>query len=248
VPAASSATIVTKLDPLAYLDPGASAADAVAAAQASLDASRAALKRARLDILLLHRAQHRIAWGGAVWDLLRQEREAGRIGSLGVSVQSPDEALAAIADRDVAHLQMPFNLLDRRWREAGVIEKSRARADLVVHVRSVFLQGLLTGAPARWPDIPGLDAAALSNTLNGLAKELRRESQADLALAFVRGQDWIDGIAIGMETREQLMHNVALFARALLSSDGNERVIAALPRADARLLDPARWPVAEFPR
>jgi spore coat polysaccharide biosynthesis protein SpsF len=242
-PADTRATIVTKLDPLAQITPDMPVGTAVAAARASLAASRTALKRRRIDVLLLHRAQHRKAWGGAIWDALRAERDAGGIGRLGVSAQSPEEARAAIGDPDVAHLQLPFNLLDRRWSDGGIVEMLRARPDLAVHVRSVFLQGLLAGAPApRWPQIAGLDPSALLATLNQLAGEMRRESLADLALAFVRAQDWIDGIVIGIETREQLMTNVALFTRPPLSESEILRLRSAIPPVDAQLLDPARWP------
>ena len=68
------------------------------------------------------------AFGGAVWERLIELLEDGTVLALGVSVQSPEEAIAALDDTDVQHLQLPFNLLDWRWRESGVIPRSaRAR-------------------------------------------------------------------------------------------------------------------------
>jgi spore coat polysaccharide biosynthesis protein SpsF len=235
--------IVTKLDPLANVPDDAPAEVAVGAARASLAVSRQALRRDRLDVLLLHRAQHRTHWGGAIWDLLRAEREAGAIGRIGVSVQTPAEALAALDDVDVGQLQLPFNLLDRRWHAEGVVDRLRTRPDVVVHVRSVFLQGLLTGAPAaRWPAIAGFDSSALVDRLKALASDLKRENLTDLALAFVRGQTWIDAIIIGLETREQLAANVALFQRTPLTAAECDAVHAALPPVPNTLVDPPLWP------
>ena len=52
--------------------------------------------------------------------------------ALGVSVQSPQEALTALACSDVRHIQMPFNLLDWRWREAGAIAAPAAVINAIV--------------------------------------------------------------------------------------------------------------------
>ena len=173
----------------------------IGAAEASLEASCRALRRGRLDAVLLHRAEHLDAWGGAVWRLLRQQRAAGLIGRLGVSLQSAQEAERVLGDPDIGQVQIPFNVLERRWEEAGIIESLRRRPEIVVHVRSVLLQGLLAGDPAAcWPQIPGLDKDTLISALKESAASFGRQSLADLCLAFVRGQDWIDGIIIGMET------------------------------------------------
>ena len=237
--------IVTKLDPLADVPDDAPAETAVDAARASLAASRRALRRDRLDVLLLHRAQHRTNWAGAVWGLLRAEREAGAIGRIGVSVQTPAEAFAALDDADVGQLQLPFNLLDRRWHAEGIVDRLRARPDVIVHVRSVLLQGLLAGAlAARWPAISGFDPAALMDRLKALSSDLNRESMTDLALAFVRAQSWIDAIVIGLETHGQLAANVALFQSAPLAAAECDAVHAALPPVPDTLVDPPLWPKA----
>jgi spore coat polysaccharide biosynthesis protein SpsF len=242
LPAPSAAEITTKLDPL---DPVASHAApdvASAAARESLAASRAALGRDRLDTLLLHRAGHRNAWQSAVWEFLKSERDCGQIGRLGISVQTPEEAIAALDDPDVAHLQLPFNLIDQRWQMTGVIAAIRTRPDVTIHVRSVFLQGLLANRRvAIWPRISGLDPEALTRCLAQLANGLGRESVADLALAFVRGQGWIDGVVIGMETSAQLANNLFLFDRAALTEEECDKVRAAIPPVPDALLDPARW-------
>ena len=82
--------VFTKLEP---------AAATARAAETSLAHSRAALRRSTLDGVLLHRASQRLAADGAVWDVLRRERDAGRIRHLGVSAGSPEEAWTALDDR-----------------------------------------------------------------------------------------------------------------------------------------------------
>jgi len=234
---------ITKLSPLTDLPAEASREEVRAAVDRSICASMAALKRGRIDCLLLHRAAHMTAFGGSLWERLIELLEDGTLLSLGVSVQTPDEARAALANGDVQHLQLPFNPLDWRWQEAGVIERIRMRAHVTIHARSVFLQGLLAASdPGIWPAIAGVSGGEVLSLLDSIAREYRRESIADLCLAYVRGQDWIDGVVVGMETEDQLDSNLRLFVKPPLSAAECEAVATRIPRMPEQLLNPALWP------
>lgn len=233
---------ITKLAPLSELPMDASPAAVNAAVETSVAQSRAALGREWLDCLLLHRASHMTAFDGAIWRRLKDYVAKGVIRTLGVSVQSPAEAHCALADPDVAHIQLPFNLLDWRWREAGVAARLRSRPDVTVHARSILLQGVLAASePDVWPAIPGVDPLRLMEWLAHTATMFGRESVTDLAFAFARGQDWIDGIVVGQETQEQLFDNLRLAARPPLAREDCLRIEQDAPHVLERLLDPAQW-------
>lgn len=234
---------ITKLSPLDDVPPHAIASVVRGKVDESIEQSLAALRRDKLDCVLLHRAQHRIAWNGAVWDRLIELLEEGTILSLGVSVQSPAEALGALSCADVQHIQLPFNILDWRWRAAGVVERLGERSSVTVHARSVFLQGLLTAHdPAIWPRLPQFSAPGIVDWLDETARAYERDSVADLCLAFARGQNWIDGVVIGMETEEQLEANLRLSVRLPLGPEECAAIEATRPRVALALLDPAQWP------
>ncbi|HWA04410.1 MAG TPA: aldo/keto reductase [Rhizomicrobium sp.] len=234
---------ITKLSPLSGLRPDASRNEVRAAVDASIEESLSALRRDRLDCLLLHRADHMRAFGGAVWERLVERLEDGSVLSLGVSVQSPLEALAALACPDVVHLQLPFNLLDWRWRKAGFRACLAARPNVTIHARSAFLQGILASGDAGvWPAIPGVYPQAIINIIAGLAQQLGREGPADLCLAYVRGQDWVDGVVVGLETEDQLDDNLRLFVRRPLDPAECALVESRLPHLPVALLNPALWP------
>lgn len=238
-----AARAITKLSPLADLPAGASRGEVRDAVDASIAESLTALRRKRIDCLLLHRASHMTAFGGAIWERLLERLEDGSVSALGVSVQSPQEAQDALACREVRHIQMPFNLLDWRWREAGVIAEMEKRPDVTVHARSVFLQGLLAANdPKIWPRIEGVDPPAVLKLIAELAEEFGRENTADLCLAYARGQSYIDGVVIGLETMEQLDTNLRLAVKRPLTTAEGTLVEARVPRLPARLLDPAQWP------
>ena len=95
--------------------------------------------------------------------------------------QSSAELFDGLTDPLVHHVQLPFNLLDHRWSEFGVIAALRARPEVIVHVRSILLQGLLSGrAEARWPRLPDVGPATIVDSLERNAAMLKRESIVDL--------------------------------------------------------------------
>jgi aryl-alcohol dehydrogenase-like predicted oxidoreductase len=232
---------ITKLSPLSELTAESSPKQIEMLVDASIDRSLRALRRDTLDCVLLHRAVQMAAFGGAVWKRLEHHLETGTIKALGVSVQSSKETLDALEHPNVRHLQLPFNILD--WRSSDVIPAARKKPSVTVHARSVFLQGVLAANDASvWPRVDGVDAPALISWLDKWTKELRRKNVADLCLAYVRGQDWIDGVVVGMETEEQLEANLLLSTRPPLALADCAAIEATRPRVPEELLDPARWP------
>ncbi len=234
---------ITKLDPLNDLASDATAEAVSAAVDQSVAESLAALRLNTLSCVLLHRAEQMTSHGGAIWRRLQDHLAEGTIQALGVSAQTPVEALAALCQTAVTHIQLPFNILDWRWRKAGVIAALEARPSVTVHVRSVFLQGVLTaGDPKIWPRISGVDAPATIAWLRQTAEAFRRDSVADLALAFARGQSWIDGVVVGQETEDQLDENLRLCSHPPVSVEDCAIIAAAAPHLPATFLNPARWP------
>jgi aryl-alcohol dehydrogenase-like predicted oxidoreductase len=234
---------ITKLDPLGNLASDASQGAVCAAVDRSVAESLAALRLKTLSCVLLHRAEHITSHGGAIWRRLQEHVADGTIQALGVSAQTPVEALTALGEAAVTHIQLPFNILDWRWNEAGVIAALEARRAVTVHVRSVFLQGIIAaGDPKIWPRMSGVDAPATIGWLTQTAEAFGRDSVADLALAFVRGQSWIDGVVVGQETEDQLNENLRFCSYPPLSVEDCATIAAAAPHLPASFLDPARWP------
>jgi len=234
---------VTQLSPLAELPANAGRAQVDAAVDASINESCKALQRDSLDCLLLHRAGHMTAHDGFVWRRLLEHVQTGKVQRLGVSVQSPQEARAALLNHHVVHIQLPFNILDWRWGEAGLISQMLRHRNLTVHARGVFLHGLLASDdPAVWPRIEGVDPVAVLGVIHDLAWELGRESAADLCMAYARGQEFIDGVVIGLETDEQLDLNLRLSVKRPLTREECRLVDTRIPHLPEQLLNPALWP------
>lgn len=232
--------IVTKLDPLADLASEVDDAEVEARVDASVLASLQALRRDHLSTLLVHRAAQ-LSWRqGLVWRRLRWWRDRGAIQTLGASVQSPDELLATVADPDVAHVQMPYNLLDHRW-VGSVYEALDRRPEVVLHARSSLLQGLLVLDPTRWPVIEGVTPADVVARIDDAANRLGRRSRLDLCFAYVRGWSRLDGVVVGTDSAEQLIETAQLFETPPLTA-AERQGVADAPVLPTALIDPAQWP------
>lgn len=240
---ARDAHVVTRLVPMDDVGEDASPRLLVSLVDASVFKSCRELGRFTLPTLLVHQARDRIRWNGAVWKRLLALRDQGVIGTLGVSAATPEEALAALDDPDVRHVQIPFNLLDWRWKEAGLDAAAERRRDVTIHGRSPLLRGLLAAPePARWPGVPGVDPLSILNKLAGIARDLGRESLLDLALAYARSHDWIHGVVTGFSRTEQLLEAVRLFTLPTLDRAAIGYVESRRDRCPSDLLDPSRWP------
>ena len=236
--------VVTKLAPLDNLDPDATPQTARAFTEASVFRSLTELGAGCVETLLLHRSADRDRAKGQVWRRLQELRDAGYVGRLGISVQSPTEALDALDDPNVRYLQVPINLLDARWDEVG--STVAARPDVTVAARSVLLQGLLSGSvPAeRWPTNSGVDVPQLLCTLRELADHCGRLDMTDLSLAYVRAQPWVDALVVGAERAEQVIDLCQRFQRAPLTVEECAAARQALPTIPIELIDPAQWSFA----
>lgn len=214
---------------------GADGGDPAVAVLSQLERSQRLLRRDVLDVVLLHRAEDRTSQGGAAWRALRCARDEGRITAIGVSVYTVDEALAALDDDDVAMLQVPISIFDRRFISAGVVERARSRGCTLV-ARSVFLQGALF-LPTMPPHLEPLEKARTR------ALEVAAQEGIDvraLALAFVAA--FADVVLIGCETVAQLEENLMAWSqRGRLSSSALESV-GEWEDLPVSVLDPSRWP------
>lgn len=239
---ASDWRVVTKLAPDAG-GPGIEVGAALERVAASLEESRAALGLATLPVVLLHRHAQRHVFGGKLWRTLRAEREAGRIGQLGISTANPEEAWAALDDPEVECLQVATSLLDLRLHRQGFFPRAR-ELGRTVYVRSVYLQGVAHLGSARLPIFLAALAPALQ-TIERFARELGIAPRP-LYLAFVRELPGVHPI-LGCESADQLAQGLRDWEDETIDGALLAALLERLPTADAALVDPSRWPARETP-
>ena len=121
--------------------------------RASIEQSRANLRRDRIDLALFHLNGHPPAEAGHVFDTLAELRERGWIGAFGWSTDSRPSA-EAFADRDgFVAVENDFNIFDT----ADDLMSLVANRNLVSLSRLPLAMGLLTGKYSGGNKIAGND-------------------------------------------------------------------------------------------
>ncbi|MGR3434364.1 MAG: aldo/keto reductase, partial [Shimia sp.] len=218
--AARRFAIVTKVPALETL-PGA-AGDPAGAVRRAVEAALARLGTDRLAAVLLHRAEDLDAAGDPPWRALAALRDEGIAGRIGVSAYDPGTVTRLAARYPLDLVQMPGNVIDRRFAEIP--------ARVALHVRSVFLQGFLLADPAalgpphdRWRGV--LEALP------------RRPDPLTAALAPLAADPRIERLVLGVDGPGQLDQILAALERV-----PSEAPYPALPRPiDPDLIDPRTW-------
>jgi aryl-alcohol dehydrogenase-like predicted oxidoreductase len=231
--------VVTKIRPLTACT---GSAEVVTAVRASLTESLSHLGARHLDTVLLHRAADLHREGGAAARALRAARDDGLLGRWGVSVADPDELTAALAVPDLGYVQLPFNVVDRRWSVPEVRDALAARPDVTIAARSAFLQGvLLQPDDALWPRGAHPDAAIVREALAALAAATGR-THAGLCLGYVLAQPWIHAVVVGIRSTAQLTQVADEVARGALTGGQLYDLEHAIPPGSPDLVNPALWP------
>jgi aryl-alcohol dehydrogenase-like predicted oxidoreductase len=107
------------------------------------------LKCTSLDALLLHRPQDLTgAQGAELYAAIGSLMAEKMIHRFGVSIYSPDDLEGIIDTFDIGIVQAPLNVFDRRILR---VTDQLSALNIEVHVRSIFLQGVLIASPQDRP-------------------------------------------------------------------------------------------------
>jgi aryl-alcohol dehydrogenase-like predicted oxidoreductase len=167
-------------------------------------------------------------------EILRAGRDAGILSKIGVSIYNrADFELALEVFPDLDLLQLPANVLDMNLLESEEVHKLKSRG-VEIHVRSVFLQGLLLTSPSQLSDFFEPLKPALIKLQNVAAKT--GKSVLELVLAKIRHHRYVDAVLVGATTLGELTEITSAWEFA---SEYEDFELPAVPR---EILDPRVWP------
>lgn len=186
--------------------------------------------------LLAHHADDLLGpRGDILWAELDNFRRQRLTTKIGLSVYTGAQVDAVLERFDIDLIQIPVNILDQRLISGGQLARLASK-NVEVHVRSIFLQGLLLMEPDSTPAYFAPVKSILVALRRFLAK--RGLTPAQGALAFARSLP-ADVILLGVNNMAQLAQNVADFAAALQVLD-----FSAFAVADEKIVNPALWRIA----
>ena len=189
---------------------------------------------APIDALLVHSARDLFGKnGGALWNELQKLKAEGLFSRIGISAYAHDNPVELARGYQPDLMQIPVSLLDQRLVVDGSLDEL-SRLGIEVHVRSIFLQGLLFVAPEMLPQ----KLVHAATRLAQIRTAIHAASTTPLAaaLAFVLQQSNIDVAVVGVTSTNQLREIISAAAAPAPGLDWG-----ALAVDDPIVLNPAIW-------
>jgi aryl-alcohol dehydrogenase-like predicted oxidoreductase len=179
------------------------------------------------DILLMHPE-----W----WIGLEEVKKSGIVKKIGYSLYTVNQLDALLSKNMLPDIvQIPYNVLDRRFEQYLYTLDNMG---VEIHIRSVFLQGLLQ-----------MKVHEIPPHLTDISKYLYRIHQVanrynmligQLCLGFALQNKLISKIVIGVDNLSQLMDNINI-SNSIRLSDSIIDELLSIEVIEKELLDPSKW-------
>lgn len=200
---------------------------------AAVEGALARLGLPRLYGLLLHRAEDLLRPNGArIYAALQAVKARGLVEKIGISIYDPAELDVLLPRFSLDLVQAPYNVIDRRLQSSGWLDRLGA-ANVEVHTRSTFLQGLLLMPPERRP-AKFAPWARLWSRWDGWLRETGL-TPLQATLGFACGNAAIDRVLVGVDSANHLAEIIAA-ARAPGPAAPDD-----LASDDRDLINPSHW-------
>jgi aryl-alcohol dehydrogenase-like predicted oxidoreductase len=165
---------------------------------------------------------------------LRALQDEGLVSKIGFSAYQIDEiesALEHFSDPDI--IQIPSHALDLRTLDSEILNEM-ASMGVEIHVRSVFMQGLLLAHPS---SVSEGKYSFLIDTIKKVHEEAEKSNQSVMQFLFnqVRNHPNVSSIVIGANNRLELEQILSAWNSPIVRS---ERIQHNLDHGD---LDPRNW-------
>jgi aryl-alcohol dehydrogenase-like predicted oxidoreductase len=192
------------------------------------------LRVTRISALLLHRPDQLLESNGVeIWKALQDLKQKNIVEKIGFSVYDCNQLDALWNSFQPNIVQMPYNLLDQRFLISGWMKKMND-AGVEIHVRSIFLQGLLLMSKSdrpekfnHWKEIwEVLDAWLLEYDITAV----------EAAISFAMDNPYIDKIVVGVDNVQQLEEILSIILKRKIVHPPK-----SLHTSDVRLINPSQW-------
>ena len=151
-------------------------------------------------------------------EILHDIKKKGIVKKIGFSVYSPNDVDYILKYIKPDIVQLPLSIFDRRFMISKKIKKLNTLG-VEVHVRSIFMRGLLLSNINKIPD-----------SLNKLKSQLvkldkwcvsKKISRLQIAVNFIKSNKNIDAVVIGVDSVDQLKKIIIAFKNPLIKLPHN---------------------------
>lgn len=171
-----------------------------------------------------------------IWEKLKELKAQQKVKKIGFSLYYPtdlEQLISAGIEFDL--VQIPYNVFDRRFEPYFQGLKERK---VEIHVRSVFLQGLVFKKPEKLNGV----LAGMQNKLETLGRIARdnNKSMMEIALGFALANKLIDGVVLGVDNINNLEEIIAAEKQGCVSGEIMKGIKALIENNEDYIL-PFNW-------
>lgn len=170
--------------------------------------------------------------GEIIYKSLKKLQSEKIVEKIGISVYEPHQVIDAVKDYEIDIIQLPFNILDQRFRTSGLMHDLFSRG-IEVHVRSIFLQGLLL---MPYEQIPK-KFLPWNNLFMDWHNWLKENSITPLeaCISFGNSTKEIEKIVVGADNTNQLKQIIKATSISKIKN------FPEISTDDMNLINPAKW-------
>ena len=185
-----------------------------------------------LDALLLHRPSDILTVGDEILDAVAELRRDNKIRKFGISIYDPAELELHLGKYQIDIVQSPLNIFDRRIL-AGAWFETLSKHNIELHVRSIFLQGLLLMPKDQLPIRFNRWHKQFESWHNWLRESGLNALQA--CLLFAKKIPEINRVVIGVDSSSQFREILAAWNTEAITVPDKFKI------DDKELITPALW-------
>lgn len=197
-----------------------------------VDRSLEVLGIEKLSGLLLHRPGQLYDPGKEkLWDHLANLKKEGKTEKIGFSIYSPEELETLCKSYSPDLVQAPYSVFDRRLEQSGWLQRLSDNS-VEIHIRSIFLQGLLLMGESRIPKRFSKWTTEFSRWFHWLEENKVDPLQA--AISFALSDERVSRAIVGVDSLEQ-------FRDIVNAANNLGKYPENLSITDPVLLNPTNW-------
>ena len=190
----------------------------------------------KINYLLLHDfkdIQRKDNKSKKIITILRKIKKSGKILNFGVSVYTCKDVEKIIKNHRIDFVQIPFNLFDQSLLKKNFYKKLQNKK-IDIHIRSIFLQGLVF---IDYKKEKNKKLLKITKKLNFFVDKKKNE-KINLLINFIKNYNFYNKIIIGVNSLSQLKEIIKIFEQ---NDNHNNTQFSKYKRSDKSLIDPRNW-------
>ena len=195
------------------------------------------LKRNSINAYLLHNPNDfRKGNSNLLLNWLKSIKEKKLIKQIGVSIYNKND-LKKIPLKEIDIVQLPFSIYDQRLLDNLTIKKLLDKG-ISIHIRSIFLQGLLLQEADKWPDFINDNFKNHHKKYQSLVKS-KNLSLLESSISFIKELDFPELILFGITNINELNEIIRCWNNS--ESKENKIDFNKFKWNQSNDLDPRKW-------